>query len=115
MGCRSGHNYSLSHYVDEGKVASFCNSGTRDWANCIRVFEFDDYSARDYSRANPPRALLIAKFDLEPGTQALLSPAPSAPPACPVVPVSHAGRAARRGAGAVGLRRGRNAGRAGGA
>ena len=62
-------NYSLSHYVDAGKVASLCNSGTKGWANCIRVFEFDDYSGRAYSQATPPRAVLIARVDLEPGTQ----------------------------------------------
>jgi len=55
--------------VDAGKVASFCNSGTRDWANCIRVFEFDDYSMREYGPGHPPRAVLIAKVDLAPGTQ----------------------------------------------
>ena len=69
-GYRNGHDFSLSHYVDAGKVASFCNSGTRSLANCIRVFEFDDYSDRDYSETSPPRALLIAKIDLTPGTQA---------------------------------------------
>ena len=50
-------------------MASFCNSGTRDWANCIRVFEFDDYSMREYGPGHPPRAVLIAKVDLAPGTQ----------------------------------------------
>ena len=51
-------------------MASFCNSGTRRLANCIRVFEFDDYSDREYSETSPPRAVLIAKIDLLPGTQA---------------------------------------------
>ena len=78
-------NYSLSHYVDAGKVASLCNSGTKGWANCIRVFEFDDYSARAYSQANPPRAVLIARVDLEPGTQA---PPPSQTCALPMRPAA---------------------------
>ena len=60
-------------------MASFSNSGTGAWANCQRVFEFDDYSGRDYGEANPPRALLIAKVDLAPGTQA--PPPSSRPPA----------------------------------
>ena len=70
MGCRSGHDFSLSHYVDAGKVASFSNSGTRGWANCTRVFEFSDYSDREYTQERAPRALLIARVDLAPGTQA---------------------------------------------
>ena len=99
-----------------GKVASFCNSGTKGWANCSRVFEFDDYSAREYGRANPPRAVLIARFDLEPGTQV------SAPP--PPFPRAHSSRgpagprltlSVRAGAGAVGLCGGRDARRPGGA
>jgi len=64
-----GKVYGMDYYCEGGGAASFANSGTGKYANCVLVWEFDDYSARIYSQEAPPRALLVAKGDQPRGTQ----------------------------------------------
>ena len=66
--------YDVEHFLQSGKVASLANAGKGDWANCIRVFEYDDYAVRDYSQESLPLAILIALVDMPRGTQARATP-----------------------------------------
>lgn len=87
-----GKVYGMDYYCDGGGAASFANSGTGKYANCVLVWEFDDYSARIYSQEAPPRALLVAKGDQPRGTQVCPLAAYWHVPRALILPVSWGGR-----------------------